>query len=168
MGQATLASANGGKRPRQLEYDRKHICDPRANCMVDDDLYQQRILEHYENPRHCGNCPHATHRFEDDNPLCGDHIAIELEISPDGRVCDACFHGDGCCVSQAAASMLLEHLHGKPVEEAARFAATDMLTLFGPRLTPTRQRCCLLAWRVFKTALASPSGVATDRGQSCS
>ena len=36
------------------------------------------------------------------------------------------------------------------------FTASDMLELFGARLTPNRQKCCLLAWRALQTAIYSP------------
>ncbi|MEO0532110.1 MAG: iron-sulfur cluster assembly scaffold protein, partial [Planctomycetota bacterium] len=64
--------------------------------------------------------------------------------------------GDGCVISQASASMLLEELNGKTVEEVKAFTAEDMLKLYGPRLTPNRQKCCLLSWRVIQQAVFSP------------
>jgi nitrogen fixation protein NifU and related proteins len=64
--------------------------------------------------------------------------------------------GDGCCISQAAASMLVENITGKLVGELKEFSTKDMLELFGARLTPNRQKCCLLSWRVLQQALYSP------------
>ena len=121
-----------------------------------DELYQERILDHFEQPFHRGHCPRATHRHEDDNPLCGDVVRIELAVSPEGRVADAWFEGEGCCISQAAASILMEHVGGRPVEEVRQLTASQMLSLFGPQLTPNRQKCCLLPWRVLQQALFSP------------
>jgi nitrogen fixation NifU-like protein len=37
-----------------------------------------------------------------------------------------------------------------------KFTAKDMLELFGVRLTPNRQKCCLLSWRVLQAAIYSP------------
>lgn len=125
-----------------------------------EDIYQERILDHYEHPFHKGVCPRATHGHEDDNPLCGDQVRVELEIDPQGHICDAWFNGQGCCVSQAAASMLVERMQGRTVDEARGLSAPQMLELFGARLTPNRQKCCLLAWRVLQQALYSP--VAAD------
>ena len=124
--------------------------------MSEDELYQERILEHYEEPFHRGPCPHATHAHEDDNPLCGDSVRIELALGEDGRIQDAWFDGEGCCISQASASMLLEKFQGATLDEVAKFEARDMLELFGPRLTPNRQKCCLLPWKVLKTAVYTP------------
>ncbi|MDZ4781769.1 MAG: iron-sulfur cluster assembly scaffold protein [Planctomycetia bacterium] len=122
----------------------------------DEDIYQERVLDYYEEPYHRGHCPAATHRAADDNPLCGDQIELELQLDPLGRICQAWFHGDGCCISQAAASMLVEAVEGKSRDEAQAFTAQQMLALFGPKLTPNRQKCCLLCWRVLQSALYSP------------
>ena len=83
-------------------------------CRIEDELYQERILDHYEEPFHRGHCPAATHAHEDENPLCGDVVRVELAIDADGTIRDAYFDGDGCCISQASASMLVERIDGKP------------------------------------------------------
>lgn len=122
----------------------------------EEQLYQEHILDHFEDPYHRGSSPRVTHAHEDDNPLCGDTVRIELDLDTGGRVHNAWFQGDGCCISQAAASMLVQHVDGKTAEEIRGFTADDMLKLFGVRLTPNRQKCCLLSWRVLQSALYSP------------
>lgn len=129
--------------------------------MSDDEIYQEHILDHYEDPYHRGGCDRCTHRHEDDNPLCGDVVRMELQIDERGAIRQVYFDGDGCCISQAAASMLVEHFDGKNVDEVKQFTAHQMLDLFGVRLTPNRQKCCLLPWRVLEAAIYSP--VTTDR-----
>jgi nitrogen fixation NifU-like protein len=126
-----------------------------------DELYQDRILDHFEMPYHRGHCVQATHAHEDDNPLCGDQVRIELEVDPTRRICNAFFSGEGCCISQAAASMLVRDIEGKTFDEAASYTAERMLHLFGARLTPNRQKCCLLSWRVLQGALRSPVDIRT-------
>src|SRR5262245_14615772 len=121
-----------------------------------DDLYQDHVLAHYEDPFHRGHCPRATHAHEDDNPLCGDRVRIELEVDDAGQVQSAYFNGQGCCISQAAASMLCERCEGCHIDELRKFTAPEMLKLFGAPLTPNRQKCCLLGWRVIQSALYSP------------
>ena len=122
----------------------------------EEEIYQEHILDHYEDPYHRGSCDAATHAHEDDNPLCGDVVKIELRIDDDGVVGEAWFDGDGCCVSQAAASMLMESVEGKKIGDVKAFSAEEMLKLYGPRLTPNRQKCCLLSWRVLQSAIYSP------------
>ena len=122
----------------------------------EEDIYQEHVLDHYDDPYHRGPCPHATHADEDDNPLCGDVVRIEMRITPEGEAREIWFNGDGCCISQASASMLVEAMEGKAVEEIKEFSAEEMLKLFGPRLTPNRKKCCLLPWRVLQSAIFSP------------
>ena len=123
----------------------------------EEDIYQEHILEHYEEPYHRGRCSHCTHCHEDDNPLCGDHVEMTLRINDNGVLKDVFFDGDGCCISQAAASMLAERFDQRTVEEVKQFTAQNMLDLFGVKLTPNRQKCCLLPWRVLQAAIYSPA-----------
>lgn len=122
----------------------------------EEEIYQEHILDHYEDPFHNGPLEGATHAHEDKNPLCGDVVRIALKLDADGKIEDCAFEGDGCVISQASASMLLEAIHGKTLAELREFTAEDMLKLYGPRLTPNRQKCCLLSWRVIQQAVHSP------------
>lgn len=124
--------------------------------LEEDELYQERILDHYEEPFHRGRCPHATHAHEDENPLCGDVVRMELALADDGAIRDLYFEGDGCCISQASASMLVEKMQGATIDAVRAFTAQDMLELFGAKLTPNRQKCCLLSWRALQSAIYSP------------
>jgi len=128
--------------------------------MADDELYQERILDHYESPFHRGSCSRPTHVHQADNPLCGDVVRLELDVDQQGKIREAWFNGDGCCISQSAASMLTEHLDGRSLEEARSISAQQMLDLFGAKLTPNRQKCCLLCWRVLQGALVSTAAPA--------
>ena len=69
-----------------------------------DDLYRDFILEHYKHPRNFGELePHdlSAHAV---NPLCGDEMGVHIQVA-DGKVADLRFHGHGCAISQAAASI---------------------------------------------------------------
>jgi len=122
----------------------------------EEELYQEHVLDHYEDPFHRGELDDATHVHQDKNPLCGDVVRIELRLNGDGKIEDLYFTGEGCVISQASASMLLEQMHGKTVEDLKEFSAEAMLELYGPRLTPNRQKCCLLSWKVLQGAVHSP------------
>ena len=122
----------------------------------EEELYQEHILDHYEDPFHRGSLTGATHAHEEKNPLCGDVVRIELQLDKEGTIRDLYFTGEGCVISQASASMLLETLFGKTVDDIKNFSAEDMLSLYGPRLTPNRQKCCLLSWKVMQSAVHAP------------
>lgn len=121
-----------------------------------EDIYEQHVMRHFEEPYHRGTTARATHRHRMDNPLCGDSVQIELVITERGRIHEAWFEAAGCCTSQAAASMITEHLEGKLVADAQAFSARDMLKLFGAPLTAQRQQCCLLSWKAWQVVVHSP------------
>jgi nitrogen fixation protein NifU and related proteins len=135
---------------------RNDIKDGGTMALDKEELYQEHILDHYESPFHRGRCEHCTHCHVDDNPLCGDRVEMSLHVDDHGSLREVYFNGDGCCISQAAASMLVERFDGRTVDDVKRFTADDMLKLFGVRLTPNRQKCCLLPWRVLQAAIYSP------------
>ena len=54
-----------------------------------DDLYREVIIEHYKNPGYRGHLEPHDIRFEDNNPLCGDHIEITLQTDESGNITDA-------------------------------------------------------------------------------
>ena len=119
--------------------------------------YAERILLHYEDPFHQGNCPTATHSTFRDSPLCGDWVRIDLVVTPEGVIDSAWFDGEGCVISQAAASILVERVAGMTIEAARQWPARSLLELFGPGLSPDRQKCCLLAWRTLHAAIDCPT-----------
>ena len=99
------------------------------------DIYEEHVLDHYEDPYHRGVLDSATHHNEGKNPLCGDIVQVSLRLNADGKIEEAWFEGDGCVISLASASMLIESIEGMTVEEAKEFSANQMLELFGPKLT---------------------------------
>lgn len=123
----------------------------------DQESYDERVLDHYEDPFHRGTLDGATHSHEADNPLTGDRIRIELIIDSDGTIAEAWFEGDGSVISQASTSMLLEEIEGKTIDEVKAFRTDDMLRLFASDLPTNRQKCCLLGWRVLQSAIHSPT-----------
>jgi len=123
---------------------------------VFEDEFAERIMRHYEDPFHQGNCPEATHSTFRDSPLCGDWVRIDLVVTPGGEISEAWFDGEGCVISQAAASMLVERVAGMTIEAVRQHPAKELLQLFGPGLSPNRQKCCLLSWRTLQAAIDCP------------
>jgi len=129
---------------------------------VFEDEFAERILLHYEDPFHQGNCPGATHSTFRDSPLCGDWVRIDLVVTPEGEIREAWFDGEGCVISQSAASMLVERVAGMTIEAVRQYSAKELLQLFGPGLSPDRQKCCLLSWRTLQAAIDCPLAYDTD------
>lgn len=122
---------------------------------VSEEIYQEHILEHYECPYHRGRLEHPTMQHSDKNPLCGDVVELQLQVDQHDRITQAYFEGQGCAISQAAASMLCEQIEGKTLAEVRQMQAQDMLGLLKVRLTPSRQKCGLLGFKVLKTMVYS-------------
>jgi len=136
------------------------------------DLYQQVIIDHNRKPRNFRRLPRPTGTAEGFNPLCGDRVSVEVEIT-DGVVSDIAFQGSGCAISRASASLMTASLKGKTVAEADeafdRFhrmltesqpsreltETLGKLAVFaGVREFPSRIKCATLPWHTARTALA--------------
>ena len=116
-----------------------------------DALYRDYILDHYKNPRNFGELDPHDLEFHDHNPLCGDELGVHILVE-DGTVKDLRFHGQGCAISQAAASITSEELIGMPVEEIERLDADWVIDQLGIDISPTRRKCALLGLKVMRGA----------------
>lgn len=83
-----------------------------------ENLYREVVLDHYRNPRNRGelDCPPAR-RAEGFNPLCGDEVIVYVVLDDGGVIRDLRVDGQGCSISQAAASMMSESVKGRSVDE---------------------------------------------------
>ena len=96
------------------------------------------------------------------NPLCGDKFQLFFEIE-DGKISQLSFHGYGCAISKASASVLVKKLEGRPAEEGlalcreflamlqdeegATEADDEELAAFtAARAFPGRMKCATLSW----------------------
>ena len=92
----------------------------------------KNILEHYRSPSYKGTLEASlTHTHEENNPVCGDQIRIDLHVNEDNVIDDVAFSGHGCAISQASASMLMEEIRGKSLEEAKQLNKNDILEMLG-------------------------------------
>jgi nitrogen fixation NifU-like protein len=126
-----------------------------------DDLYRELIIDRYKNPHYRGSLEPHDISFEDDNPLCGDHIRIDLRVDGNDRVSEVAFDGHGCAISQATADLLAESIIGKSLDEVKQIGKQDILDMLGIELGPVRLKCALLSLKVLKAGVYG-LGEATD------
>ncbi len=118
-----------------------------------DDLYRELIIDRYKNPHYRGELDPNDITFEDDNPLCGDHIRIDLRVDGNDQVVEAAFSGHGCAISQASADLLVESVIGRSLDDIKALSKEDILELIGIELGPVRLKCALLSLKVIKAGV---------------
>lgn len=135
------------------------------------DLYQELILDHNKRPRNAGKLESPNRSANGYNPLCGDRITVQLEMDGD-TVSDIRFEGSGCAISTASASLMTDSVKGKSTAEvtalfekfhnlitdegSAGETGPDLgkLKVFaGVGKYPARVKCATLAWHTVKAAL---------------
>jgi len=118
-----------------------------------DDFYRELIVDRYKNPLFKGNLDPYNYSYEDENPLCGDHIKIDLQVDQSNIITNAAFSGHGCAISQASADLLLEWVIGKNLDEVKNISKETILELLGIELGPVRLKCALLSLKVLKAGI---------------
>jgi nitrogen fixation NifU-like protein len=113
------------------------------------------ILDHYENPRNHGKFAGADVVSDGGNPGCGDIVTIYLKVGEQGQVEKVQFEGQGCTISQAAASLVTEMVTGKPLDEVLELDYDAIIDELGREVVMSRPRCATLALGTVKAAAAS-------------
>jgi nitrogen fixation NifU-like protein len=153
-------------------------------------MYQQLILEHAKSRSgsdlsagEAGTMPvqAGVGQCHQLNPVCGDEITLRLELAgpgtsggsaASGTVKGIHWHGDGCAISMASASILTELCEGMTPQEVhetighfrelmrsrGRLEADEELlgdaaALAGVAKYPARVKCAMLAWVAAEDAL---------------
>lgn len=146
-----------------------------------DELYREVILDHYRNPRRRGTLSGDHIHAEGNNPSCGDEFFLDIEVSG-GIITDAAMQGQGCSISQASGSMMMDKIVGMPMsdlrelihnfklmmsiedgdspvdEDRPGSVLGDLEALQGVRKFPVRIKCADLPWATLTDALDQVSG----------
>ena len=123
--------------------------------MIEEQLFKEELLDVYKNPKNKGEIIDPDLEAKLDNPICGDEVTIQLKTSRGDTVEKAVFSGQGCAISQASASLLVEYLEGKSLDQVKKVRSDDILKLIGINPNPARMVCALLSLNVLKEALIS-------------
>jgi nitrogen fixation NifU-like protein len=107
------------------------------------DIYQQEIMDHYRHPRGKGVLARADFETELHNPSCGDRIVWQARVEG-SCLQELAFDGQGCVISQAVASMLVQRCLTKSLEMVLALDVAFIQQCVGARVGPVRLKCALL------------------------
>jgi nitrogen fixation NifU-like protein len=114
--------------------------------------YIENILDHHDHPRNRRVLEPSDIQASGGNPGCGDIVVMYARLDEEGRIAEASFQGEGCTISQAAASMLTEDLVGRRLEDVRGMSYEDVSDEMGKEVVSTRTRCATLALTIMKSA----------------
>lgn len=119
---------------------------------IQNDIYREELMDIYKNPANRGHIPDPTVEVKEVNPMCGDELLLQLNIS-DNKITDAKFDGMACAISVVSASILTEELKGKTLKEAEKIDKQKLLDLIGITLTTSRVKCATLSLDALRNAI---------------
>lgn len=106
-------------------------------------MYNEKVMDHFTNPRNVGDIPNADGVGEVGNPVCGDIMRIAIKVKDD-RIEDIKFKTFGCGAAIATSSMVTELVKGKTLDEALAISNRTVAEALGG-LPPVKMHCSNLA-----------------------
>ncbi len=132
------------------------------------ELYAEVIIDHQRNPRNYGSLENSDKEVQLTNSSCGDEISLQVKFEK-GNILDIAFHGHGCALSIASASIMTELVKGISKRDAKELCEKfiemvqtgkhafsqlkDARVFEGVSKYPLRAKCVTLAWHALKKAL---------------
>jgi nitrogen fixation NifU-like protein len=111
-----------------------------------------QIIDHFEHPRHFGALAEPDVVHMGNNPACGDVVTVYLQAGSHDGLVTLSYVGQGCTISQAAASMVMEMMQGMTLAQIDAASVEPLLVRLGPEIAGARQRCATLAFNTVKHA----------------
>ncbi len=121
---------------------------------MEESLYRDILLERLANPVNLGLLEDADPSARLVNPLCGDTVLLQIKTK-NGVIDQAKYSGNGCAISQVAASFLAENIEGEKISNVKKIEKDDLLKWLEITPGPARLKCALLSLEALKQALAS-------------
>ncbi len=143
--------------PNMRAQEKDDIVNVARALTEEEELYKENIMDHYQHPRNKLKLERYTCSHREFNPLCGDEITIFVSIKKEA-IDNISFQGNGCAISQAAASMLTDFIKEKSIEEIKRLGPWDVFNLLGIRISHTRSKCALLCLKAVQSGLRKTEG----------
>jgi nitrogen fixation NifU-like protein len=116
--------------------------------------YNDKILDHYNNPRNVGTLDRNSERVGTGivgAPECGDVMKLQIMIDDHENIVDAKFKTFGCGSAIASSSLATEWIKGRTLDEALEIKNTDIVRELA--LPPVKIHCSVLAEDAIKAAI---------------
>ncbi|MGI6620771.1 MAG: Fe-S cluster assembly scaffold protein NifU [Bacillota bacterium] len=126
-------------------------------------MYNDKVMDHFFNPRNVGEVENPDGVGQVGNPICGDMMRITLKIK-DNRIEDIKFRTFGCGAAIATSSMVTELVKGLTLEEALEVSNKHVAEALGG-LPPQKLHCSNLAADAVRAAIKDyyeKQGIGTD------
>ena len=107
-------------------------------------VYNEKVLEHFQNPRNVGSLENADGVGEVGNATCGDIMRIYINVDEDDRISDIRFQTFGCGAAVATSSIVTEIAKGMKLDDALNLNNKDVAESLGG-LPPVKMHCSNLA-----------------------
>ena len=121
---------------------------------MDRQEYIEILLDHYENPRNRRAIEGADIDYTGGNPGCGDIIHMYATVGENDRITDVSFEGEGCTISQAAASIVTEMVKDKTLRDLESMSYETLVEELGSEVVAPRIKCAVLALGTLKAGAA--------------
>lgn len=115
-------------------------------------LYEQDIIDHYQNPRSFGLLSVYDFISPIYNPSCGDSVTI-CGLVQDDRIVKITFEGKGCILSLAMASKLMEFACHKKIDEILQWDENLVEQLLKMQLGIKRMQCGMLSLQALQKGM---------------
>lgn len=120
--------------------------------MVKMGLYNDKVMDHFMNPRNVGEIENPDGTGTYGSPVCGDMMQITIKVDDNDVITDAKFKTFGCGSAIASSSVATEMIIGKTIDEALEISNGTIIDELGG-LPPVKVHCSVLADHAIKTAI---------------
>jgi nitrogen fixation NifU-like protein len=102
-------------------------------------VYNDRVMDHFMNPRNVGEIENPDGIGEEGNPVCGDMMTFYIKVK-DNKLEDVKYKTFGCGAAIAVSSIVSEMAKGKTLDEVKKINPNKVVEELGG--LPTNKHHC--------------------------
>lgn len=114
-------------------------------------MYNEKVIEHFKNPKNVGEIEDADGVGEVGNPVCGDMMTFYIKVE-NNKLIDVKYKTFGCVAAIAVSSMISEMAIGKTIDEVLEISNKMVAEALGG-LPPNKYHCSNLGADALKAAI---------------